>query len=296
MQRSEHRLVVIRVCLLFASLSALLAPDLAWGQVHGHGVITGRVLDPEKQPFENVNVSLYRGDSKDFIWRTATDELGSFTFNDLPLGTYSIKVEPLTYKAKTVEQIRVINEPSKPIVVQLNHQDRLPGDVGCPACAVFVPPDLTLAPGQDLGDPVWNFWMESPPTTPGQGGLQIAYKSIYPKTGSKAQLVVDLSAVAYDGFDKATYSRKGDTAFTQRLKALSGDSVTLDIIINPDPLYFAVPARKDILRVMPIDLKKLRASQRQGVTLFDSPRYMMRLLGETSADYSYGVTAFPFVS
>ena len=79
MQRSEHRLVVIRVCLLFASLSALLAPDLAWGQVHGHGVITGRVLDPEKQPFENVNVSLYRGDSKDFIWRTATDELGSFT-------------------------------------------------------------------------------------------------------------------------------------------------------------------------------------------------------------------------
>ena len=211
----------------------------------------------------------------------------------MPLGTYSIKVEPLTYKAKTVEQIRVINEPSKPIVVQLNHQDRLPGDVGCPACAVFVPPDLTLAPGQDLGDPVWNFWMESPPTTPGQGGLQIAYKSIYPKTGSKAQLVVDLSAVAYDGFDKATYSRKGDTAFTQRLKALSGDSVTLDIIINPDPLYFAVPARKDILRVMPIDLKKLRASQRQGVTLFDSPRYMMRLLGETSADYSYGVTAFP---
>ena len=293
MEKPEDRPVNTRVLLLLATLSALFAPPLALAQAGGRAFITGRVLDLDGHPFENVNVSLYKGDSQDSIWQTATDELGLFSFNNLTPGTYSVKAEPQTYKAKTVGQIRVTSEPSKLIVVRFSPQDRSPGGGGCLTCVVSTPLDIPTTTA-DLDDPVWNFWMESPPQTTGQqGGLQIAYKSIYPKISANAQLVIDLSAVAYDGFDRATYSRKGDTAFTRRLATLSGDTVTLDIIINPDPLYFAVPARKDILRVMPVDLKKLRASQRRGVSLFASPRYMMRLLGEASANYSYGVTAFP---
>jgi hypothetical protein len=295
LKRFKHRIVIVRVNLLRAILCALLGAYVASAQVNGRGFITGRVLDSENRPFENVDVLLYRGDSEDSIWKTATDELGSFLFSNLTPGTYSVAVVPKTYSAKTIKQIRVINEPSKPIVVRFSLQDRSlsgPG-LGCATCAVVIPPDLNLGK-QDLNDPVWNFWIESSPqTTTVQGGPQIAYQSIYPKIGSTVQLVVDLSAVAYDGFDKATYSRKGDTDFTKRLAALTGDSVTLDIIINPDPLYFATPANKDILRTMPVDLKKLRESQAHGVSLFASPRYMMRLLGEASADYSYGVTAFP---
>jgi hypothetical protein len=293
LEKLEHCSVNTRVLLLLAALCALFAPPFALGQVGASGFIAGRVLDLDGHPFEDAEVSLYKGDSKDFIWQTATDELGSFSFNNLTPGTYSVKAEPKTFKAKTIGQIRVTNEPSKPIVVRFSPEDRSPGVVGCPTCTVFVPPDIPTTTA-DLGDPVWNFWMESPPPATGpQGGLQIAYNSIYPKVNSNAQLAIDLSAVAYDGFDRATYSRKSDTAFTKRLATLAGDTVTLDIIINPDPLYFAAPSRKDILRVMPVDLKKLRASQRQGVSLFASPRYMMRFLGEASANYSYGVTAFP---
>lgn len=293
MKRSEHHPVTTRAHLLLAILCAFLLPALVFAQPQGHGRITGRALDSENRAFENVDVSLFKGDSKESIWETATDEWGSFSFNNLIPGTYSVRVEPKTYKAKTVGQIRVTDKPSNPIVVRFTPEDRLLVDKGCPTCAVFIPPDIPTATA-DLDDPVWNFWMESPPQTNStQGPPQIGFKSIYPKTGTNAQLVIDLSAVAYDGFDKATYSRKGETDFTKRLAALTANSVTLDIIINPDPLYFAVPANKDIFRTMPVDLKKLRDSQAHGVSLFASPRYMMRGLGEASVDYSYGVTAFP---
>jgi hypothetical protein len=285
--------VTMRARLLLLTACAFLVPTMVFSQPQSRGRINGTTLTSGNQAFENVDVSLYKGDTKNPIWETATDEHGSFSFNNLLPGTYSIKVDPKTYRSKTVGPIQVADEPSTPIVIRFAPEDRLLIDKGCPTCAVFIPPDIPTTT-TELVDPVWNFWAESAGhTTSGQGGLPIAYKSIYPKTGSNAQLVVDLSAVPYDGFDKATYSRKSETAFSKRLAALAGDSTELDIIVNPDPLYFAVPSHQDVLRSIPVDLKKLRASQTQGVSLFASPRYMMRLLGEASADYSYGITAFP---
>ena len=246
-------------------------------------------MSSENRPIENVDVQLFRGDQGNAIWRTLTDEFGAFTFDNLTAGPYSITVEPRAYKSKRVDQIQVDNGP-KTVTVRFSSQERIPIE-SCPTCVVYLPPpDIPLGQA-NLGDPVWNFWIESPPPPPGQG--QIAFLSIHPKTMSNAQVVVDLAAVAYDGFDKATYSRKSDSDFINRLKALSKDSVPLDIIINPDPLYFAKPLDKDIARSMSVDLKKLRGSQARGVELIASPRYLMRLLGQASADYSYGIAAFP---
>ena len=289
---------VSRIGIVYASISLVillpfLVPSLSLGQARGHGSITGTVLSLEKQPLENVDVQLYRSDQQNAIWRTLTDEFGAFTFNDLTAGTYSITVESRAYKSKTVDQIRVNNEPKR-ITVHFSPEDRIPIE-SCPTCVVYLPPPDVPLGEADLGDPVWNFWMESPPPplSPVQPQGKIAFHSIYPRTTSNAQAVVDLAAVAYDGFDKATYSRKSDSDFINRLKALVGDSVDLDIIINPDPLYFAKPADNDIMRPMSVNLKKLRDSQARGVELIASPRYLMRLLGEASADYSYGTAAFP---
>jgi len=253
--------------------------------------VAGKVI-LGKEPLEDTDVLLYRAGNPKPVWQTATNELGSFSFKDLPSGTYSVKVDPENYKAKTAGPIQLTNEPSEPLVFKFGFQDSLFGAVAaCAQCASQGPGQISNSK-KELGDPVWNFWMESPPQT-GQSGPQISYKAISLKTQSRAQLVIDLSAIAYDGFDKAVYSRSADSDFTRRLRAIPGDSISLDIIVNPDPLYFAIPHPQNISQPMHVDLKKLRASQTHGMAIFASPRYMLRFLGNASAEYSYGVTAFP---
>ncbi|GAB2478124.1 hypothetical protein GCM10011375_19050 [Hymenobacter qilianensis] len=65
-----------------------------------NGRLTGQLLDGETQePIPFANVVLLRADDHSFVRSVATDAEGTFKFNNIPLGDYTVRTTVLGYKS-----------------------------------------------------------------------------------------------------------------------------------------------------------------------------------------------------
>src|SRR5579884_305919 len=81
-------------------LPALAAPaaSLALAQMTVTGSVTGTVVDPSGQVVAGARVTLTNEATRD-VRRTASSEIGAFSFVAVPPGAYSLKVEQSGFKA-----------------------------------------------------------------------------------------------------------------------------------------------------------------------------------------------------
>lgn len=64
-----------------------------------NGRLTGQLLDGEtREPIPYANVVLLRADDHSFVRSVATNADGSFKFNNVPLGDYTVRTTVLGYK------------------------------------------------------------------------------------------------------------------------------------------------------------------------------------------------------
>src|SRR5690606_16837536 len=72
------------------------------------GSVSGAVRDESTgEIIDFAGVSIYKTGNENALKNFMTDPEGKFVFNDLPFGTYKIKVSFMGYQAKTVEEIIV---------------------------------------------------------------------------------------------------------------------------------------------------------------------------------------------
>jgi len=83
------------------------------------GTISGEVIDEEKDPIENVKVSLFiEDDEEDY---TYTDEDGEYDFEDIPFGRYTIKFNHYLYQP--VSRAVYVDEDVPPVNIEMEAID-----------------------------------------------------------------------------------------------------------------------------------------------------------------------------
>ena len=148
-------------CVLAIWLLVQLAPSLI-AQTAGMGVLTGRVVDSSGNPVANATVTVTSVDNGQARSATTGTD-GSYRFDNLPLGSYRMKLEATGFQALEIPSATV--DGTKPSVVDeklqaiapttvkptLEQQDNLPN---APSSSKTGPTlaDLGLSPEQTKGD------------------------------------------------------------------------------------------------------------------------------------------------
>ncbi len=89
------------MALLWLAIIGLL-PGLAAAQGQNTGSITGKITSTEGKPLPYANV-LILGTA----WGAMSNDTGSYTIKNVPVGTYSVKVMIIGYEDQTVGDVRV---------------------------------------------------------------------------------------------------------------------------------------------------------------------------------------------
>ena len=79
-----------------------VVPAIIFGQ--SNGKISGKVIDAgTKQPVDYATVSIFRSGSNNPFNGMVTDTKGGFSFKDIPIGEYSLRIDFVGYQRQTVE-------------------------------------------------------------------------------------------------------------------------------------------------------------------------------------------------
>jgi hypothetical protein len=147
-------------CLLVICLFLQLVPSLI-AQTAGMGVLTGRVVDSSGNPLANAAVTVTSVDD-DQARSATTGTDGSYRFDDLPLGSYRMKLEAAGFQTLEIPSATV--DGTKPSVVDeklqvsapttnkptLEQQDNLPNAPSSSTAPSLS--DLGLTPDQTRGN------------------------------------------------------------------------------------------------------------------------------------------------
>ena len=148
-------------CGLAIWLLLQLVPSLI-AQTAGMGVVTGRVVDSSGNPVANTTVTVTSLDSGQARSATTGTD-GSYRFDDLPLGSYRMKLEAAGFQTLEIPSAPV--DGTKPLVVDeklqvsapttikptLEQQDNLPNAPSSSTAPSLS--DLGLTPEQTQGNP-----------------------------------------------------------------------------------------------------------------------------------------------
>lgn len=93
------------------SISILLFCSSLWAQTSfKKAYVTGKILDKTtSKPMEFVTISAFKSDTNKLISGTTTDGSGNFSL-EINNGTYSIKIEYMGYKTKTITQQNIAGD------------------------------------------------------------------------------------------------------------------------------------------------------------------------------------------
>lgn len=77
----------------------------------GRGSISGKVIDAEtNQPIEYANISIYKMPDSSLVTGTISNARGHFIIEKIPLGDYSVILDFIGYKQKTISDLSVTSE------------------------------------------------------------------------------------------------------------------------------------------------------------------------------------------
>jgi hypothetical protein len=148
-------------CLLVICLLLQFVPSLI-AQTAGMGVLTGRVVDSSGHPVANATVTVTSVDD-DRARSATTGTDGSYRFDDLPLGSYRMKLEAAGFqtleipsatvdgtKPSVVDEKLQVRAPTtiKPTLEQRDNLPNAPSSSTAPSLS-----DLGLTPEQTQGNP-----------------------------------------------------------------------------------------------------------------------------------------------
>ncbi len=149
------------ICVLAIWLILQLVPSLV-AQTAGMGVLTGRIVDSSGNPVVNATVTVTSVDNGQARSATTGTD-GSYRFDDLPLGTYRMKLEAAGFqtleipsaivdgtKASVVDEKLQVSAPTtiKPTLEQQDNLPNAPSSSTAPSLS-----DLGLTPEQTQGNP-----------------------------------------------------------------------------------------------------------------------------------------------
>jgi hypothetical protein len=147
-------------CFLVICLFLQLVPSLI-AQTAGMGVLTGRVVDSSGHPVANASVTVTSVDD-DRARSATTGTDGSYRFDDLPLGSYRMKLEAAGFqtleipsatvdgtKPSVVDEKLQVSAPTtiKPTLEQRDNLPNAPSSSTAPSLS-----DLGLTPEQTQGN------------------------------------------------------------------------------------------------------------------------------------------------
>jgi outer membrane receptor for ferrienterochelin and colicin len=92
-----------RLCGLALLCAAFfLVPGVASAQSSGMGTVTGKITDADEKPLPYANVLLLGT-----AWGGMSNETGSFTIKNIPVGNYSVRAMHMGYEDQTITDVRV---------------------------------------------------------------------------------------------------------------------------------------------------------------------------------------------
>ncbi len=148
-------------CVLVICLFLQLVPSLI-AQTAGMGVLTGRIVDSSGNPVANATVTVTSVDNG-HARSASTGTDGSYRFDDLPLGSYRMKLEAAGFQTLEIPSMTVdgtkpsvVDErlqvsaptPIKPTLEQPDNLPNAPSSSTAPSLS-----DLGLTPEQTQGNP-----------------------------------------------------------------------------------------------------------------------------------------------
>lgn len=142
-------------------------------------------------------------------------------------------------------------------------------------------------PAYGLIEPAWNVWAEQPSET-------VSFEpDVDLKTRHKYSLIVNLSAIAFDRFERAgVHSQKISSGFERWLEENNQvDSAEVKLHVYPDTQYFLPQAKTEKVKTLRLNLARMRRSMRTGVDLNGSPLKILQRERD-DADFNFGVSSF----
>jgi hypothetical protein len=254
---SELRHAIVILAIIILALTSLSAAQESYGSLSGtvHDA-TGAVIAGASVFAVNTTTSQ--------SFAANSNSVGKFVFQQLPLGTYDVKVRIAGFEVKKIQTVQIAVGQSQSVDVAV--------DLGGPR----------RGPTSTFVQPVWNVWTED-------------YQSDKPKftpkkirAGKSFLLVVDLSAIKYDGVKEgATYSHRISGSFDKWLQENSDGTATVQILAIPDERFFERLNDNDRVRPLEINLARIRRTLKDGFVLDGSPfNYLAKSGGK--AAFSFG--------
>jgi len=97
------------ISLLFALLCLALLPAQAQDAPDGQGRITGAVVTADdEQPLAGATVAVRNPADSSLVTGVTTDSTGAFAIDDLPYGTYTVRISFVGYTAKRLTDVRLV--------------------------------------------------------------------------------------------------------------------------------------------------------------------------------------------
>lgn len=78
---------------IFILSSIILYPDFVFPQSDGNGTISGFIFNSTQQPLAGVEVRAVATSGTYFYWSTYSDQNGSYSINNLPVGQYYVRIQ-----------------------------------------------------------------------------------------------------------------------------------------------------------------------------------------------------------
>jgi hypothetical protein len=254
----------------FASLIvfALFAVSPSKAQL-ARGSLHGTVVDNSGATVQNAKVILFNKNTGQ-TFEAVTNTEGFFGFNEISPGEYALTVAVPGFKEQRLDSVNVAVAQANNLQIVLSVGE----DHG-----------VTLPAHRTFTDPVWNVWEERFSSVP-------TYQPVIPLINKDYSLVVNLSALVLNEFEKAVYSRSTSSAISDWLeKNKAVDSVDVDVLVLPDRKYFAVQMENERIKSLHIDLAKMRSIQKNGFDISDSPFATLRA-NKGDAPFSFGTQTF----
>ena len=255
------------------------------------GTITGIVRDPTGVGIPGAKV--YLTNPATMEQRTATSDAdGKYLFPDVPVGSYELRVEYTGFATK-----RYSNVELKPVTtpdgrVEVAKKVDVTLELGGATETV------TVSSGGDFGwrsprvhrtftVPVWNVWTEK------YQSERPTFKPAMALAGQEFLLVVDLSALKYDGSDEnATYSHEVGEHFDKWLHESKGNA-PIQILAIPDGRFFERQDDGQRVRPMSINVAQILKLEKKGFSLRGAPlKYLAKHHGKAAFSFVEDKAAF----
>jgi len=233
--------------------------------------VVGTVSDSTGAAVPNAEVRLMN-EASNFTITATTDNMGTFRFDNVPLGEYEIKVSSAGFVTQTFKGVATQNQSTRLwIVLQV-------GSVTETVEVTENPPARSLVP-------TWNAWLEQQGTKPSFTRLETVH------TKTECQLMLDLAAFAYAPKDKSVAAHPAGSRLLDWLKHQKADSVTLKVLMIPDPGRLLAGERR--VQDFEISLAKIRSYLKGGKHKIPKDPFVV-LQQKPRPDFRFGNARFEF--